>query len=383
MQNTAPPADAIAAVTHPNPYPWYAQLRSGPALVFDPRLKLWIASRADVVQEILDSAALRVRPPAEPVPRAIAGTPAGELFGMLVRMNDGAVHDRYKPVLQRALASLQPSPTHAAARRIAAQMPAATLSDTCMDFPVSAVAHLLGFADVELPRVARWMRDFVACLSPLASTAQLGDASAAASALMARFGELVHGRPAAEGSLLRAVQAEAPSDRSCALLANLAGLLSQTCEATAGLLGNSLAALAREPGLRRRIGSGAEALHALVDETARHDPSIQNTRRFSAAPTIVAGIALAPGDAVLLVLGAANRDPALNPVPATFEPLRPERRTLGFGHGLHACPGEALARTVAAVGVETLLSAGLETGALLERGWDYRPSPNARIPIFR
>ncbi|MDM0076160.1 cytochrome P450 [Variovorax sp. J2P1-59] len=382
MKHLDPPADAIAAVTHCNPYPWYATLRNGPALVRDERLRVWVASRADIVREVLANDALRVRPPAEPVPGAIAGTPAGEVFGRLVRMNDGAPHTAHKPVLQRALAELDLRAAHAAARQIAGSMAVDSLSDACFAMPVRGVAHLLGFANDELPRVSDWMRDFVACLSPLSNAARLDAASEAAAALMARFEELAASRPARHGTLLAAVQAQAPADRSPALLANLVGLLSQTCEATAGLLGNSLVALAREPGLRRRIDSRWELLPALVDEVGRHDPSIQNTRRFVAQPTAVAGIELAPGDAVLLVLGAANRDPSLNPAPATFELMRAGRQTLGFGHGTHACPGQALAGTVAAAGLEAMLSQGLDTDALLERGWDYRPSVNARIPTF-
>jgi cytochrome P450 len=382
MNSMAPPTDAIAAVTHADPYPWYAALRNGPPLLFDERLRLWIASRAEVVREVLASDALRVRPPAEPVPRAIAGTPAGEVFARLVRMNDGAPHVAHKPVLQRALAGLDLPTVRASALKVAAAMPAAALSDTCFALPVCAVADLLGFAEKELPRVSDWMRDFVACLSALSTEAQLQAASEAAAALMARFEQLIAARPARDGSLLAAVRAEVPADRSRALLANLVGLLSQTCEATAGLLGNSLVALVREPGLRRRVGSRTELLRALVHETARHDPSVQNTRRFVAAPTTVAGTALAAGDALLLVLGAANRDPSLNPAPATFDLMRPERQALGFGHGVHACPGQALACTLAAAGLEALLAGGLDTAPLLERGWGYRPSANTRIPVF-
>ena len=374
--------DAIAAVTHPNPYPWYAALRAGPALVFDPGLRLWIASRAEVVREVLASEAMRVRPAAEPVPRAIAGAPAGEVFAHLVRMNDGAPHAAYKPLLHRALAGLDPARVRASTLEVAARMPPAGLADTCFALPVSVVANLLGFADEELPRVADWMRDFVACLSPLSSEAQLQAASAAAAALVARFEQLVAARPAAGGTLLAAVQAHAPDDRSRPLLANLVGLLSQTCEATAGLLGNSLLALAREPGLRRKLGTRMDLLPALVAEVARHDPSIQNTRRFVAEPTVVAGVDLAPGDTILLVLAAANRDPSLNPAPATFEPMRADRRTLGFGHGKHLCPGHTLALTIAAAGVEELLTDGLDANTLLDHGWAYRPSVNARIPQF-
>jgi cytochrome P450 len=381
MKNTAP-LDAIAAVTHPNPYPWYASLRNGPALAFDPGLRLWVASRAEVVREVLANESMRVRPPAEPVPRAIAGTPAGEVFAHLVRMNDGVPHAAHKPLLQRALAALDQRQVRAAALTVAARMPPAGLAETCFALPVSVVAHLLGFADDELPRVADWMRDFVACLSPLSNETELAAASKAAIALMSRFETLVSARPAPAGTLLAAVRAEARGDRSRRLLANLVGLLSQTCEATAGLLGNGLLALAREPGLRRKIGSRMDLLSALVHEVSRHDPSVQNTRRFVAQPTTLAGVDLAPGDAVLLVLGAANRDPSLNPAPATFELMRVDRQTLGFGHGAHLCPGHALAITIAAAGVEKLLTDGLDTDTLPENGWTYRPSVNARIPRF-
>ncbi|MDM0028642.1 cytochrome P450 [Variovorax saccharolyticus] len=382
MNSIAPPTDAIAAVTHAHPYSWYAGLRRGPALVFDPALRLWIASRADVVRELFANAALRVRPAAEAVPRAVAGTPAGELFGLLVRMNDGAPHDAHKPVLQRALASLDPGAAQAAMRRAAEGTRGMSLCDTVFSLPVGAVARLLGFAERDLPQVVRWTRDFVACLSPLSDAPQLASASLAAAELMDRFEALVDARPAPDGSLVAAVQAEASAPLSRALRANLVGLLSQTCEATAGLLGNSLAALAREPGLRRRIGDRMELLPALVAEVARHDPAVHNTRRFVVEATGVAGQALAPGDALLLVLAAANRDPALNPAPATFELMRAERRCLGFGHGSHGCPGQALALSLAAAGLQALLASGLDTEALLQRGWHYRPSVNVRIPVF-
>ena len=168
---------------------------------------------------------------------------------------------------------------------------------------------------------------------------------------------------------------------SRALLANLVGLLSQTCDATAGLLGNSLVALLREPGLRATART-RDGLHAIVEETARHDPSVQNTRRFVAQPVTIAGVPLAAGDAVLLVLASANRDPAANAEPDRFMPVRAQRRMFGFGHGVHACPGQALACTLTAAGLEALLARSPDLDALRERGWQYRPSANARIPVF-
>jgi cytochrome P450 len=378
------PADPVAAVVHADPYPYYERLRAGPALAWHAPLRLWIASRAEVIEALLrEHAALRVRPEGEPVPRAIAGSPAGDVFGHLVRMNDGAAHTAHKPALQRALAGLDLRAAHAAALDVARRVPERPLAEMLFALPVQAVAHLLGFAPAALPQVEAWMRDFVACLSPLSSAPQLARASDAAAALMSRFEAVAASAPPREATLLAAVRAEAGADKALhrALLANLVGLLSQTCDATAGLLGNSLAALAREPAAREAART-PDGLQAVVEETARHDAPVQNTRRFVAAPARIAGVPLAAGDAVLLVLAAANRDPALNAEPDRFMPQRPARRLLGFGHGMHVCPGQALACTLAAAGLEALRARGVDLDALRERGWRYRPSANARIPVF-
>ena len=378
------PADPVAAATHADPYPYYAELRADPPLVWNETLRVWVASRADVIESLLLAhVALRVRPAAEPVPRAILGSPAGEVFGHLVRMNDGTAHQAHRPALQRALAGLDLDTVHSAALQVARGVTAPSMSDALFSMPIRAVPHLLGFADEALPQVDRWMRDFVACLSPLSSADQLQAASVAANELMARFDTLAAGTQPRHGSLLAAVLAEsdasAPLTRS--LLANLVGLLSQTCDATAGLLGNSLIAVMREPSLREaartRVG-----LQAVVEETARHDPSVQNTRRFCVEPISIAGTTLAAGDAVLLVLAAANRDPAFNPDPDRFTLVRARRRMLGFGHGMHACPGQALACTLAAAGLEAVLRRTPDLDAVRARGWNYRPSVNGRIPVF-
>ena len=374
--------DPVAAATHADPYPFYASLRNGPPLAWNEKLRLWVASRAEVIEEVLQAhGALRVRPAAEPVPSAIAGSPAGEVFGHLVRMNDGTAHEVQRPALQRALAGLDLNAVREAALQVARQVPQQQpLSDTLFSMPVRSVAHLLGFADEALPQVDLWTRDFVACLSPLSTASQLQGASTAAGELMARFEDLVAGTPPRRGTLLAAVMAESAAP-SRSLLANLVGLLSQTCDATAGLLGNSLIALLREPSLRTAART-RDGLQAIVEETARHDPSVHNTRRFVATPVTIAGTPLAAGDTVLVLLASANRDPAFNADPDSFVLVRAKRRMLGFGHGMHACPGQALACTLAAAGLEALLQRAPDVDAQRVRGWHYRPSVAARVPVF-
>jgi len=390
MNPDSKPDNILAASAHRNPYPYYAALVNGPALVFDAPRKLWIASSAASVKQVLANPACRVRPVAEPVPAAIVGSAAGEVFGYLVRMNEGLRHDAPKLALQRFLAAVDLDRVQAKTRALALQaagegdLRGAALSRWAFEVPVMAVADLLGFGEAELPKVARWMADFVACLSPLSTPGQLEAAGEAASALLARFAELVQAASAQPGSALASLQREAAQagwHDARALLCNVIGLLSQTYEATAGLVGNSITALATQPGLLEAMGREPVRLLQMVQEVSRYDPSIHNTRRFVAEATELAGISLQPGDVVLVLLAAAGRDPACNARPDEFLLDRKDREVPGFGHGAHQCPGQALACAIAAAAVQALLVSGrLKEAASFS--WDYRPSMNARIPHF-
>lgn len=366
--------DAIAAVTHPQPYPYYAQLAARPGLHYDSGLKLWVAAHPAAVTEVMAHPACRVRPVAEPVPAAIAGGAAGFVFGELVRMNDGARHAAPKLALQRALAALDPALVQRTAWDSASKLAlcypvhaADGLSAWQFAVPVQTVARLLGFSDTA--KVAQWMGEFVACLSPLSNAGQLARAHGAAQALLDSLRALVRSGAPRTGSLLALVLAEAEAagwQRADAILANLAGLLSQTYEATAGLIGNAIVALAQGA---RHDGD----LSALLRSVLRDDPPIHNTRRFVAEAAVIGGAELQAGQAVLVVLAAAGRAAPALPVAAGLEaPL------YAYGHGVHACPGQALSQTIASAALGALLA----QGALPPLAWRYRPSVNARIPLF-
>jgi cytochrome P450 len=346
MEANHSPADPIAAVTHPDPYPWYARMATEPGLVYNERLKLWVAAAPALVRQVLAHPELRVRPVHEPVPAAIAG-PAGALFGALVRMNEGPRHTGPKAALLRALAALEPQYVQACADRIAAPLAAGvgdaqTLNGYLFAAPVRTVASMLGWQDERLAQVEGWTREFVACLSPLSGAAAIAASHDAADALLGALRELVHSQR--KSPLLAGVLA-APMADEHTLLANLAGLLSQTYEATAGLLGNCVAALLREPMADRST---------LAERVSGTDPAIHNTRRFAACDVDIGGAHVRAGEGILLVLATGD----------------------GFGHGRHACPGQALATTIV---TRALLALPADLPAL---GWHYRPSVNARIPVF-
>ena len=365
------PSDPIAAVTHADPYPYYAELVAHRPVYRDETLGLWVAASAAAVAGTLKSDLGRVRPAGEPVPHALVGSVAGEIFGQLVRMNDGVMHMRMKPGVAAKLTSLDAAQVTAQAGAWAQHLAdelepeahAERLADFAFRLPVYVIASLLGVASASLPQTASLVADFVPCLSPTSTPEQIEQGKAAAEELARQFRALL-GREQVDASV-----------------ANTIGYLSQAYEATAGLIGNTLVALGREPGAAPPPGADASFLRAVVREVVRHDPPVQNTRRFLASAGVVAGQAMKEGDVVLVVLAAANRDPEANAQPERFDPQRRDRQAYTFGLSAHACPGEVLATTIAEIGVQRLLAAGVRPEVLVDRV-RYRPSGNTRVPLF-
>ena len=116
-------------------------------------------------------------------------------------------------------------------------------------------------------------------------------------------------------------------------------------------------------------------------EVARYDPAVQNTRRFVAHAASVAGVALQPGDTILLLLAAAGRDEQANPDADVFLLERAGSQLAGFGHARHACPGRDLAFTIATSAVQHLLALPHPLTAQT-LAWTYAPSANASLPLF-
>ncbi|MER6299983.1 cytochrome P450 [Kitasatospora sp. NPDC001539] len=371
------PTNPVEAVRHPDPYPYYARLTAERPFGWDEQLQAWVAADAASVTAALSAAELRVRPPAEPVPAGLLGTAAGAVFGDLVRMTDGSDQQRLKQVVLDALGEADPAEAgKLAAERTRESLERAGgpgLEELMFQVPARVVAALCGLDAGLEPEAARLVGDFVQCI-PAGATAEQQRAAAEAAA---RLRELLGpGLTGAEptGLLAALVRAAGRRDwpRQAPLLANAVGLLSQTYDATAGLIGNSLLALREQP---------PGDLSALAREVARHDAPIQNTRRFAAEPWSHGAATVQPGQTVLVVLAAANRDPAANPDPHAFDPGRTAPSCFTFGAGPHGCPGADLAVAITAGVLDELLTHGFEPAAL-PAGPRYRALANARIPLL-
>ncbi|RKH35266.1 cytochrome P450 [Corallococcus praedator] len=374
-----PPTDPYQAVTHPDPYPYYAALCEQGGLQRIPGFEPWIAADAATVQAVLTSEHCRVRPPSEPVPLHLVDSAAGVLFGRLVRMNDAAPY----PLVKQALADVLPmvmqavaTEGHRQAARLFSESRLSRLPELALQFPVLVLGSLLGFPEDTLEERARDVEAYVRSVAhPAASHA----GAEAAARLTEHVAVSLQARPRTPDVLsafaARMQQVGAPI---AALVPNAVGLLTQAYEATAGLVGASLLAFARMPELREQLARGECSLEDVVREAARHESPVQNTRRFLPARATLAGQELEAGATVVVVLAAANRDPRVNPQPDAFLPRREARRTFTFGLGAHACPGQALAVTMASAAVERVLASGLDLTPL-SQSVTWRASTNARI----
>ncbi|MBX5488132.1 Putative cytochrome P450 123 [Mycolicibacterium hassiacum DSM 44199] len=127
-------------------------------------------------------------------------------------------------------------------------------------------------------------------------------------------------------------------------------------ETTGRLIGWLVKVLAEHPDQRREVHQDRSLLGRTVDETLRFEPTGPHVARWLAKDYQVYGQTVPAGSAVLLLFGAANRDPRRYPNPDQFDIHRPNISHLTFGKGLHYCLGANLARLEGRVALDELLN---------------------------
>ncbi|MEV1064022.1 cytochrome P450 [Streptomyces sp. NPDC050263] len=127
-------------------------------------------------------------------------------------------------------------------------------------------------------------------------------------------------------------------------------------ETTVNLITNAVHALLTHPDQLAALRADMTLLDGAVEETLRYEGPVENaTYRFAAEPLEIAGVPVAPGEAVMIGLTAAGRDAERFPAPDGFDIRRDSRGHLAFGHGVHYCLGAPLARLEARTAIRSLL----------------------------
>jgi cytochrome P450 len=237
-------------------------------------------------------------------------------------------------------------------------------SDFALPLPSHVVTNLLDIQDSAAPEICRWLDDLVRCFSPAATPLEVERGKIAAEQLLSALNATKGFVTDLTGDVCRA-GFEGPY----LAVANALGLLFQSYEGIAGLIGNAVIELSYRAQSAQKTHDDGRVLQSVVEHVVRNDSPVQNTRRFVAERVYALGKTFAQGDRVLLILAAANRDPKAN------------GRVFTFGAGVHACPGGMIAMTIATKALECIVAQHTDL-APIAGTVSYRPSQNTRIPLF-
>jgi cytochrome P450 len=115
-------------------------------------------------------------------------------------------------------------------------------------------------------------------------------------------------------------------------------------ETTTNLIGNGTVALLRQRDQWERLVADPSLAPGAVEEVLRFDGPVHLTARTATQPMEIDGVEIEPGQGLVTLLAAANRDPARFPDPDRLDITRPDAHHLTFSQGAHYCLGAALAR---------------------------------------
>lgn len=161
-----------------------------------------------------------------------------------------------------------------------------------------------------------------------------------------------------------------------------ANLFAAGQETTARLLSTALQILGERPDLQRRLREDRSLVPTFIEETLRLESPIKGDFRLSRVPTTIGGVEIPAGSTVMVLPGAANRDPRAFDHPEELRLDRPNvRQHIAFGHGIHTCAGAPLARAEANVTLHRFLDRAQDIRISEEhhgppdaRRWEYSPT---------
>ncbi|MFJ4715998.1 cytochrome P450 [Streptomyces sp. NPDC088785] len=362
MPSTSPRDDAAAPGHDPAhaPFPEYAALRArGPVhrVVVPGSGPSWLVVSRDAARRALADPRL-----SNDIRHSATWTDdGGHALGRNMLQSDAPHHTRLRKLVAGhftagRIRSLRPR-IEALADGLLRDLPDEGVVDAveryALPLPVAVICELLGVPQDARDAFHAWSRELVLPTSEEA-------AAAAGAHLTGLIGELVDRKTAApDGTLLSELAAAGRDGVLSAdeLLGMVFLLLVAGHETTVNLISAALFSLLAEPGLAARVRADPSLTAAVVEESLRfHAPVHSSAFRFAAEPLELAGASIAAGDAVLVGLAAASRDPGHYADADRFDLRRSGPAHLAFGHGPHHCLGAPLARVEAEVALRCFLT---------------------------
>ncbi|MCV7088526.1 cytochrome P450 [Mycobacterium interjectum] len=247
--------------------------------------------------------------------------------------------------------------------RIAAKGEFDVVEDFAYPLPVAVICRLLGVPLEDEPQFSRASAVLAQALDPFSTITGVppdvvNERMQAVRGLRGYLHDLIERRRSEPGddllSGLVAVEESGDQLTEDEIVSTCNLLLIAGHETTVNLIGNAILAMLRNPTHWTALAADPGRAPAIVEETLRYDPPVQLAGRVAAADMTIGDVDVPAGDIMMVLLAAAQRDPAEFDRPDSFDPDRGTLRHLGFGRGIHYCLGAPLARLEAGVAVSAL-----------------------------
>ncbi|MEU8674535.1 cytochrome P450 [Streptomyces sp. NPDC048560] len=343
-----------------NPYPYYAKLRAeGPVHTIrtDGFDRIWLIVGYEEARAALADQRFSKNWRTGGNWSATAGSINANMLEM-----DAPHHTRLRKLVAREFTArrveaLRPRVEQVTGQLLDAMLPAgrADLVDAlAFPLPMTVICELIGVPD--LGRDAfRLMSGSIVAPS---SAEQEGEAVRAMGAYLV---DLIEDKRRTPGQDLMSALIEARDDGGDRLspdeLVGMAFLLLVAGhETTVNLISNGVRALLDHPDQLALLRADPGLIDGAVEEMLRYDGPVETaTFRFTREPVRIGPTLIPAGEAVLVALASADRDPGRYPEPDTFDIRREARGHLAFGHGIHFCLGAPLARMEGRIAIRRLL----------------------------
>lgn len=231
--------------------------------------------------------------------------------------------------------------------RLAAAGTADVMTELAYTLPLTVIGELLGVPEEDREGFRAVVMATLGADDPNPAPEAVGRAEAASNEIADYVSALVAARRARPGSDVLSLLVEHHDDGgldTTELVATVTLLLEAGFLTTTNLIGNGLLALLHHPAELARLWADPTLVDSAVEEMLRYDTPIQLTMRHVLADVDIDGVQFRQGENVVVLLGAANRDPACFPEPDRFDVGRPDNGHLSFAWGTHFCLGARLAR---------------------------------------
>jgi cytochrome P450 family 144 len=239
--------------------------------------------------------------------------------------------------------------------------------------PMMVVTRLIGVPDLDIEQLVRWGCASTQLAEGLVDQEQLTAAGVAVMELSGYISEHFQRAAAKPRDDLLSVLATTCASgelRKATALTMMITLFSAGGESTASLIGSAAHALTSRPDIQEHVRENPDLLGTFLEEVLRYEPPFRGHYRHVLSDTTLCGIELAGGSRLLLLWGAANRDPSQFSDPNEFRLDRPGGKGhISFGKGAHFCVGAALARLEAKMVIGELLDRTSQIEAVETGRW--------------